>query len=95
MDRDTFIKFVLPILLVLIVIISILVITGLASENPDGFEWALFDWAGVSEPEGGFGGIFGFLGEGPVIDAITGAIGIIVILLLAMVFFKLTSRKSE
>ena len=95
MDRDTFIKFVLPIVLVLIVITSVLVITGLASENPDGFEWALFDWAGVSEPEGGFGGIFAFLGEGPVIDAITGAIGIIAILVLAIVFFKLTSRKSE
>ena len=93
MDRNT-LKIVVPATIALIIVISILIITGLASGNPDGFEWALFDWAGVHEPEGGFGGIFSFLGEGPLVDVVTGAIGIIVILIIAYFFFKITSRKT-
>ena len=95
MDRDTFVRFVLPTVILLIIITSFLVITGLASENPDGFEWSLFDWAGVAEPETGFEGIFSFLGEGPFIDAFTGALGIVLILIIALLFFKFTSKKTE
>lgn len=95
MDRNTAIKVIIPVTVVLIAVISVLVLTGLASENPDGFEWALFDWAGIQEPEGGFGGIFSFLGEGPIVDAVTGGIGIIAILIIAYLFFKFTSRKTE
>ena len=95
MDRNTLFKVVLPIVVVLIAITSFLILTGLASENPDGFEWALFEWAGVGEPEGGYQGIFSFLGEGPIIDAVTGGIGIIIVLVLAFIFFKYTSRKAE
>ncbi|MCK4821016.1 hypothetical protein KA005_34945 [bacterium] len=95
MDRSTAIKVIIPVTVVLIAVISVLIMTGLASENPDGFEWALFDWAGIQEPEGGFGGIFSFLGEGPIVDAVTGGIGIIAILTIAYLFFKFTSRKTE
>ena len=95
MDRNTAFKVIIPVTVVLIAIISILILTGLASANPDGFEWALFDWAGIEEPEGGFGGIFSFLGEGPIVDAVTGGIGIIAILIVAYLFFKFTSRKTE
>ena len=95
MDRDTLVRFVLPALVLLIVITSFVVLTGLASENPDGFEWSLFDWAGVPEPESGFAGIFAFLGEGPLVDVFTGAIGIILVLILAFAFFKFTSKKTE
>ncbi len=95
MDRNTTVKVIIPITIALIVVISILIMTGLASENPDGFEWALFDWAGIQEPEGGFEGIFSFLGEGPIVDAVTGGIGIIAILIIAYLFFKFTSRKTD
>ncbi len=95
MDRNTVVKVVIPVVVVLIAIVSILVVTGIASENPDGFEWALFEWAGIAEPEGGFGGIFAFLGEGPIADVVTGGIGIIAILIIAYLFFKLISRRTE
>ena len=95
MDKNNTVKVIIPVTIALIAVISILILTGLASENPDGFEWALFDWAGIQEPEGGFGGIFSFLGEGPIVDAVTGGIGIIAILIIAYLFFKFTSRKIE
>ena len=95
MDRNTTVKIVVPVIVALIVVISFLIMTGLASGNPDGFEWALFDWAGIHEPEGGFAGIFSFLGEGPLVDAVTGGIGIIAILIIAYLFFKFTSRKTQ
>lgn len=95
MDRNTVVRIIIPVIVLLTVVISVLVVSGLASENPDGFEWALFEWAGIAEPEGGFGGIFAFLGEGPIVDAVTGGIGIIVILIIAYLFFKFTSRRTE
>ena len=95
MDRNTVVKVVIPVVVVLIAIVSILIVTGLASENPDGFEWALFEWAGITEPEGGFGGIFAFLGEGPIVDVVTGGIGIIAILIIGYLFFKIISRKTD
>ncbi len=95
MDRNTVVKVVIPVVVVLIAIISLLIVTGLASENPDGFEWALFEWAGIAEPAGGFAGIFSFLGEGPIVDIVTGGIGIFAILIIAYLFFKFTSRRTE
>lgn len=95
MDRKTVVRVIIPVVVLLTVVISVLILTGLASENPDGFEWALFDWAGITEPEGGFGGIFAFLGTGPLVDAVTGGIGIILILIIAYLFFKFTSRRTE
>jgi hypothetical protein len=95
MDRHTLLRVVLPVVIVLIAIISFLILTGLASENPDGFEWSLFYWAGITEPEGGFGGIFAFLGEGPTADVIAGGIGIVAILIIAYFLFKLMARKAE
>ena len=95
MDRNTILRFVIPAIIVLFAIISVLILTGLASESPDGFEWSLFDWAGISEPEGGFGGIFAFLGEGPLVDVVTGGIGIVLILVIAYLFFKFTSRRTD
>ena len=94
MDRTEARKYVLP-LLAVIVVVSLVIIFGIASQNPDGFEWALFDFAGVLEPEGGFGGIWSFLGEGVAVDLVTGVIGIVVILILGYGLFWMTSRKSE
>ncbi|NHJ13564.1 MAG: hypothetical protein EAX95_07790, partial [Candidatus Thorarchaeota archaeon] len=78
MERTTLTRFVLPAIVVLVIIIGVVILGGIASENPDGFEWALFDFAGVEEPEGGFPGIFSFLGEGPLVDVLTGALGIVI-----------------
>lgn len=95
MNRDTLLKVVLPTIIILVAITTVLILTGLASESPDGFEWALFDWAGVTEPEGGYEGVFSFLGEGSSVDAITGGIGIVAILLITFLFFRYSSRREE
>ena len=57
MDRKEAIRYGLPLTLVIIIVLSVIVL-GVASQNPDGFEWSLFDFAGISEPEGGFEGIW-------------------------------------
>ncbi|MFX1559526.1 MAG: PDGLE domain-containing protein [Promethearchaeota archaeon] len=95
MDRNTVVRVIIPALIVLFALISVLILTGFASENPDGFEWSLFEWAGITEPESGFGGIFAFLGEGPLVDVVTGGIGIVLILIIAYLFFRITSRRTE
>ena len=94
MERSKQLKFVIPIVVVLVAAISLVILTGLASENPDGFEWALFEFAGVEEPEGGFEGIWSFLGEGPLVDVVTGSIGILLVLIIGYIFFRVTSRKN-
>ncbi len=94
MERQDFTKFVIPLIVVVIAILSVVILAGLASGNPDGFEWALFDFSGVPEPEGGFEGIWAFLGEGPIIEAITGAIGVIVVLILGIILFKVLARSE-
>ena len=78
-----------------IVIVTIVILFGLASSNPDGFEWSLFDFAGITEPEGGFTGIWAFLGNGVIIEAATGIISIIAILLIGYGVFWIFSRKTK
>jgi len=94
MEQNESAKFVLPIVVVLIAIVSVVILGGLASGNPDGFEWSLFDYAEVAEPEGGFEGIWSVLGEGPVVDVITGVVGIVGVLLLGYLLFRSTSRRD-
>jgi cobalt/nickel transport system permease protein len=81
--------------LVTIVLISLAILTGFASGNPDGFEWALFEFAGVPEPEGGFPGIWLTFGESPVIDVVTGSIGILAILGLGILVFRRATQESH
>jgi ABC-type glycerol-3-phosphate transport system permease component len=94
MERKEAIRYGIPLVLA-IVIVTAVILLGLASQNPDGFEWSLFDFAGVTEPTGGFEGIWSFLGTSSVVDAMTGIIGIVVILLLGYGFFWITSRKQS
>ena len=94
MDRKESLKYVLP-LVVVIVMVTAIILFGLASSNPDGSEWSLFDFAGVGEPDGGFEGIWAFLGEGAIIEATTGVISIVAILLIGYGVFWLFSRKTE
>ena len=94
MDRKEVLRYLVP-LIVVVIIVTTVIVLGIASSNPDGFEWALFDFAGVGEPEGGFEGIWAFLGEGVGVDVLTGIVGIVAILLLGYGFFKITARKSE
>ncbi|MFX0108798.1 MAG: energy-coupling factor ABC transporter permease [Candidatus Hodarchaeota archaeon] len=81
--------------LISITIVAIALISGIASENPDGFEWALFEFAGIPEPSTGFEGIFSLFGEGLVIDMVTGSIGILVALILAVLIFRRSSLESH
>ncbi len=94
MERDELVRFVLPIVVVLIAVVTFLVLGGLASQNPDGFEWALFEVANVTEPEGVFEGIWAPLGEGPLVDALVGTIGIVLVFVLAMLVFYLMARRE-
>jgi multisubunit Na+/H+ antiporter MnhB subunit len=94
MERKEAIRYGLP-LVVAIVLVTAVIVLGLASQNPDGFEWSLFDFAGVTPPEGGFGGIWSFLGAGVGVELVTGIIGIIALLLLGYGFFWVTSRRTN
>jgi hypothetical protein len=94
MERSEVIKYGIPVILA-IVLVTAVIMLGLASQNPDGFEWTLFDFAGISEPEGGFQGIWAFLGESTVVEVATGIIGIVVIFTLGYGFFYITSRRSK
>jgi len=94
MDRKEAIRYGIPLLLAT-VLVTVVIIFGLASQNPDGFEWSLFDFAGVTEPTGGFEGIWSFLGNSTIVDVMTGIIGIVSILFLGYAFFWLTSRRTK
>jgi hypothetical protein len=94
MTRSEIIKYGAPLVLA-IVLVTAVIMLGLASQNPDGFEWTLFDFVGVAKPEGGFQGIWAFLGETTVAEVATGMIGIVTLLVLGYAFFWITSRKSE
>ena len=94
MNQNEARKYILP-LIAVIIIVSFVIVLGIASQNPDGFEWSLFNFAGIQEPEGGFGGIWSFLGNGIAVELITGIIGIVAILILGYAFFWVTSRKSK
>lgn len=95
MERERIVRFVIPAVVGIILLVSFIILLGLASGNPDGFEWVLFDHAEVPEPEGGFEGIWSFLGEGPLVDVFTGAIGIIIVLVAGYALFWITSRKTK
>jgi cobalt/nickel transport system permease protein len=82
------VKQTIPVITASIIITAIVVLLGLASENPDGFEWALFVFAGVTEPEHGFAGIFTSLGEGQFLDIFLGSVGILIALGLGFMVFK-------
>ena len=88
-------KHVVAILAFTVVVISSVIIIGVASQNPDGFEWALFQFAGVPEPEHGFAGIWAFLGENQFISTFTGMVGIIAVLSLAFLLFRKSSSKPH
>lgn len=96
-ERDTGprIREIVPTVLLTIVIIAFTIFTGVASESPDGFEWALFEFAGVADPEIGFEGVWSFLGEGIAVDVLTGSIGILIALGLSILIFKKTSPDSK
>ncbi|UCH04998.1 MAG: energy-coupling factor ABC transporter permease [Candidatus Thorarchaeota archaeon] len=81
--------------IVTIALVSLVILTGLASGNPDGFEWALFVFAGVPEAEGGFPGLWLTIGEGPVVDIVTGSIGILAVLGLGILVFRRASQESH
>ena len=94
-DDRRFLRNVAPISVASIIIVTFLIVSGLASANPDGFEWALFEFGGVAEPEQGFEGIWTFLSEGHITDALTGLVGILAVLGLGIVIFRKATRKSH
>jgi len=85
---------VVLVMLVSIVLLVLVVLTGLASTNPDGLEWSLFDFAGLTKPEAYFAGLWAILGEGPLVDALSGAVGVLLVLGLAYLLFWRLSRKG-
>ncbi len=87
------VRLVLPILLVIIVL-SVLILGGLTSHLPDGFEWAVFVFAGIPEPSTWFQGLWSFLGEGPVAEFSAGVIGVALVMTLCYVLFSAMSRRN-
>ncbi|MFW9808907.1 MAG: energy-coupling factor ABC transporter permease [Candidatus Thorarchaeota archaeon] len=85
----------IPVILVSIILVAVVILTGLASENPDGFEWALFTFAGVAEPGYGFEGVWSFLSESQYTDVITGSIGIFFAVGLGFLLFRRATQKSH
>jgi len=83
----------IPVVAASIIITAIVVLVGLASENPDGFEWALFVFAGVAEPEHGFEGIFASLSGGQFLDVLLGSFGILIALGLGFLVFRRTKHE--
>ena len=88
------VRLVLPILLVIIIVLSVLILGGLASRFPDGFEWAVFVFAGIPEPSTWFHGLWSFLGEGSVAEFFTGVMGVVLVLALSYVLFLAMSRRD-
>lgn len=85
----------IAVLAVTIVLLTLAIFSGFASANPDGFEWAIFEFAGVLEPEGGFEGLFAQFGEGPIIDVVTGSLGIGIALILGYLIFRRATHDSH
>ncbi len=91
-DKKPIIRQVVPVLAASIILVTIMILAGLASENPDGFEWALFVFAGITEPAQGFEGVWSFLAEGQFTDLITGMIGIFAAVGLGFLIFRRASK---
>lgn len=89
------IKHAAGVLVFSLILVSSIILFGIASENPDGFEWAIFEYAGVPEPEHGFSGIWSFLGENQLVNTFTGSIGIIAVLGLAYLIFRRSSQENH
>ncbi|TET08884.1 MAG: hypothetical protein E3J86_09735 [Candidatus Thorarchaeota archaeon] len=86
---------IIPVIAASIILVITVILAGLASDNPDGFEWALFTFAGITEPGSGFEGVWSFLAEGPFTDVIAGSIGIIVAVSLGFLIFRRTSKEPH
>ncbi|NHI89961.1 MAG: hypothetical protein EAX87_10580 [Candidatus Thorarchaeota archaeon] len=91
-NQRQLIKETIPIVVASIIITATVVLFGLASRNPDGFEWALFVFAGIAEPENGFEGIFASLGQGQFLNIFLGSIGILIALALGIMVFRKATR---
>jgi cobalt/nickel transport system permease protein len=93
--KEVSLKSLIASAIITIVLVGLAIFSGFASENPDGFEWAFFEFAGIAEPEVGFPGIWSQFGEGPVIDMVTGSIGILAALGLGFILFRRASHESH
>ncbi|MHA2211064.1 MAG: energy-coupling factor ABC transporter permease, partial [Candidatus Thorarchaeota archaeon] len=93
--RETSLRPLIVSTVLVISLVGLAIFSGFASDNPDGFEWAFFEFAGISDPEVGFPGIWSQFEEGPVIDMVTGSIGILTALGLGFFLFRRASHDSH
>ncbi len=93
-EQESLLRQSIPVMVVSVALAFILILFGLASENPDGFEWALFVFAGVAEPEHGFEGIWAFLEGGPFLDVLTALVGIVAIIGIGYVVFQRAAHQD-
>ncbi|MHA2395153.1 MAG: energy-coupling factor ABC transporter permease [Candidatus Thorarchaeota archaeon] len=94
-SKKRIIRQTVPVIAASIILVAIMILAGLASENPDGFEWALFVFAGITEPTHSFEGVWSFLAAGPFTDLITGTIGVMIAVGLGFLIFRRTSKKPH
>jgi hypothetical protein len=78
----------------MVIILSVVILGNLASANPDGFEWAFFEIGEITEVEGGFGGVFAFLGDSALAELVSGVVGIVIVLVIGYGFFYFSSRRE-
>lgn len=93
MERH-YVRLAIPILVV-IILVSVLILGGLASQLPDGFEWTFFVFAGIPEPTAWFEGLWSFLGEGRLAEALAGVIGLMLVISLSYVIFSAMSHRTH
>lgn len=87
-------RLVVLVTLVSIVLLALVVLSGFTSANPDGLEWSLFDFAGLTKPDTLFAGVWAIIGEGPLVEALSGAVGVLLVLGLAYLVFWHLSRRG-
>ena len=94
-EKKSILRQTIPVIAASIIGVAFMVLTGLASQNPDGFEWAFFSFAGITEPTQGFEGVWSFLAEGQFTEVITGSIGILVVIGLGYMIFRRASKEPH
>ena len=94
-SKKPIIRKIVPVIAASIIAVAIAIFAGFASENPDGFEWALFVFAGITEPGTGFEGVWSFLVDSRFTDVITGSVGILIVVGLGFLVFRRTSKDSH
>lgn len=88
-------KLIVPTVAVVVLGLLASLVGAFAVQIPDGFEWVVFIFAGLTEPQPTEAGIWSFLGQGPVVKAIAGMLGVMLTFFVGHAAFKALSGKTR